>query len=183
MTSDDRGAGSAIGLRLALVGSHQKKLRGMPRRLRAISAWADRFEGWFPPHDAFYVDGRGSLCWYAKMPAYYELEHSTRARSACAQSLLRAASSVAASTPSDEFTVGAMIYAPTIRSSEVFAYATPLPLLGLQISDLSLAAEWSLEVPPGLQEHGRIVVFDEDDPDERWETEMWWYISDRQANS
>ena len=154
-----------------------RKLRGVPRRLRALDIWATRFDGWFPAPDGFHVDGRGNLCWYSKLAISKELDGPRKVRAACARTLLRAGAALAASMPSDGFAVGAMIYAPRVFSSEVFAYASPLALLGQPISDRSLAIEWSIDLPVGMEEHGRLMVFEEEDPEHKWETEMWWYLA------
>ncbi|MGB3125254.1 MAG: DUF3916 domain-containing protein [Pseudomonas sp.] len=164
-----------------------KKLRNIPRRLRALTRWADSFEGCFyeelPSHPD-YVNER--------IPVIENLVEGKQTTpeilAHCAQQLIRVAGYLAEARPDDtsECWILAAIQVPDMFSSRVCVYTDKNRYLGhtqpfdyenfrqTRITDRSLASEWSLNIPPGLQEVGFHFTH-EDDEGETYESEHWYF--------
>jgi len=170
--------------RLALS---DKKLRNIPRRLRAISRWADRFEGCFF-EELPLQRGFENL----KIPVIETLVEGKQTTPAiqahCAQQLINVANHLIQARPDDapECWVVAAIQVPDMFSSEVCVYTDKRRYLGstqpfeyeqfrqTRITGRSLANEWSLIIPPGLNEVGFHFIH-EDDEGELFESEHWYF--------
>lgn len=132
-----------------------KKLRNIPRRLKALSRWADSFEGCFYselPLEHGYEN--------AKIPVIESLVEGKQTTpeilAHCAQQLIRAAGYLVAARPDDspECWVVASIIIPDMFSSEVCVYTDRSRYLGstqpfdyeqfrqIRIIGRSLASEW-----------------------------------------
>jgi hypothetical protein len=164
-----------------------KKLRNIPRRLRALTRWADSFEG------SFYSElplQRGFV--NEKIPVIESLVEGRQTTpeilAHCAQQLINAAGHLVKARPDDtpQCWVVACIIIPDMFSSEICVYTDERRYLGstqpfdyenfrqTRITDRSLASEWSLNIPPGLQEVGFHLTH-EDDEGETYESEHWYF--------
>ncbi|MRJ22518.1 DUF3916 domain-containing protein [Pseudomonas haemolytica] len=164
-----------------------KKLRNIPRRLKALSRWADSFEGCFYselPLEHGYEN--------AKIPVIESLVEGKQTTpeilAHCAQQLIRAAGYLVAARPDDspECWVVASIIIPDMFSSEVCVYTDRSRYLGstqpfdyeqfrqIRIIGRSLASEWGLVVPPGFHEVGFHFVR-EDEEGNTYESEHWYF--------
>lgn len=170
--------------RLALS---DKKLRNIPRRLRAISRWADSFEGWFL--EDFPVRRGFENFKIPVIETLVEGKQTTPAIQAhCAQQLINAAAHLIQARPDDtpECWVVAGILVPDMFSSEVCVYIDKSRYLGstqpfeydyfrqTRITGRSLANEWGLILPPGLHEVGFHFIH-EDEGGEQFESEHWYF--------
>ncbi|WP_259740719.1 DUF3916 domain-containing protein [Pseudomonas poae] len=144
-----------------------KKLRNIPRHLRALTRWADSYEGCFYealPSPPDYVN--------LKTPVIENLVegHQTTPEilAHCTQQLIKVAGHLieARSDDAPECWIVACIMVPDIFSSRVCVYTDKARYLGhtqpfdyeyfrqTRIRDRSLAREWGLVVPSGLHEVG-----------------------------
>lgn len=164
-----------------------KKLRNIPRRLRALTRWADSFEGSF--YEELSLE-RGYV--NEKIPVIESLVEGKQTTQEilahCAQQLIRAAGYLIEARPVDtpECWVVASIIVPDMFSSEVCVYADKSRYLGstqpfdyeqfrqTRIIGRSLAREWGLAVPPGLHEVGFHFIY-EDEDGEIFESEHWYF--------
>ncbi|WLH89502.1 DUF3916 domain-containing protein [Pseudomonas sp. FP453] len=164
-----------------------KKLRNIPRRLRALTRWADSFEGSFYselPLDRGFEN--------EKIPVIESLVEGKQTTpeilAHCAQQLIRAAGYLLEARPDEapECWVVANIMIPDMFSSEVCVYTDESRYLGAtqpfeyehfrqtRIIGRSLASEWGLTVPPGLHEVGFHFVYVDEDG-ETYESEHWYF--------
>ena len=164
-----------------------KKLRNIPRRLKALTRWADSFEG------SFYAElplKRGFE--NEKIPVIESLVEGKQTTpeilAHCAQQLIRAAGYLLEARPIDapECWIVANIIIPDMFSSEVCVYTDKSRFLGstqpfdyeqfrqTRITGRSLASEWGLTVPPGLHEVGFHFMHEDEDGD-IFESEHWYY--------
>lgn len=166
--------------RLALSN---KKVRNIPRRLRALAAWAADFEGYFP---AVLTEEEKYCNW--KIPIHMSMVQGKQATAdlqrQCAQHLINAAQHLRLSRPDAaiDCRVVATICLPDMFSSEICIY-TDLEYHRSHISSedgeyvetgRSLAEEWALVLPPGMGERGvRYTV--EDCDGETYEEERWYF--------
>lgn len=145
----------------------QKKLRGIPRRLRTLAKWPGSFEGVFPsslsPADGFMN---------YKLPVHESLVDGKCAtaaqRLAAAQSLVDACAHLIAAKPpsATKFRVVATICLPKMFPSEVCVYSDEryfqeMVQIGQsrhgatrRIEGRSLANEWGLVMPATIREFG-----------------------------
>jgi uncharacterized protein DUF3916 len=172
--------------RIALT---EKKLRGVPRRLRALAKWPRLFEGAFP--DGLVL---GDRFVNYKLPVHEALVDGKQAtsdqRRAAAQALVDACAILMRAKPKSavEFRVVATICLPQMFPSEVCiysdeAYFQEMVRIGQsrhgvtkRIVGRSLASEWGLSVPEGMVEFG--LAFDNlgaSDQDDRRAGEYWFY--------
>ncbi|MGY4639557.1 DUF3916 domain-containing protein [Pseudomonas sp. TE24901] len=164
-----------------------KKLRNIPRHLRALTRWADNFEGCFyeelPPRPDFVN---------IRIPVIENLVEGKQTTSEilahCAQQLIIVAGHLleARSDNDPECWVVACIMVPNMFSSRVCVYTDKARHLGhtqpfnydyfrqTRITGRSLASEWRLTVPPGLHEVGFHFVH-EDEKGNVFESEHWYF--------
>lgn len=164
-----------------------KKVRGIPRRLRALRTWADGFTGYFPAD----VTSEERYLNY-KIPVLMNLvqgkQAKRRVRAECAQILVDACDRLIKAKPESAkgFRVVATISLPDMFSSEVCIYTDeayfqskiqPVTNANGQTKLLhgrSLAREWSLTLPDGFKELGVSHNYQGDgDPDDRYIGEVW----------
>ncbi len=166
--------------RLALT---DKKIRNIPRRLRALDAWAADFEGYFP--EALTEEEKYSN-W--KIPIHMSMVEGKQAtadlKRHCAQQLICAAQHLRMSRPEHaiECRVVAAVLLPSMFSSEICIYTDMkyhrghIPSADSQYVEQgrSLAEEWGLVLPPGMEERGlRYTV--EDCDGQTYEEERWFF--------
>jgi hypothetical protein len=165
----------------------EKKLRNIPRRLRALARWATEYDGFFPDHESF---RRGY--YNDKIPVHESLVEGKQAslaiRSECAQQLINAAHNLLQARPKDTINcrIVASIFTPDMFSSEICIYADMSRYRGhllpfdyehfcqTRITNKSLAADWGLTVPDGMNEVGFHFVH-EDEDGQRFESEHWYF--------
>lgn len=166
--------------RLALSN---KKVRNIPRRLRALAAWAADFEGYFPPE----LTQEEKYCNW-KIPIHMSMVEGKQAtpelRRACAQHLINAVEHLRKSRPPHaiDCRVVAAICLPSMFSSEICIYTDleyhrgHIPYEGSDCIDTSesLAREWGLILPASMKERGlRYTV--EDWEGKPYEGERWYF--------
>lgn len=170
--------------RLALTN---KRVRGIPRRLRSLARWAESWTGEFPsklnPNDRY---------WNTKIPVLLTLiqgkQASIQNQSFCAQQLIKAAHKIYLSKPdaSEAFRVTCCISLPDMFSSEICIFTSEeyfgehtnsgRSCFGMlaRIQDKSLAKLWDLEIPKGFSEIG-IQRTGEDEDGNPYISEHWYF--------
>jgi len=164
-----------------------KKVRGIPRRLRAIKIWAESLAGKYPlnlsPEDRY---------WNLKIPALLTLvqgkQTSVKIQSICAQQLINAAHRIYLAKPntSVKSRVTCCVVLPDMFASEICIY-TSEEYFKEQVSDgpsrfgvlervqgKSLAQMWGLEIPTGFSEIG-VSRTDENDDGISFVSEHWYF--------
>lgn len=166
----------------------EKKLRDAPRRLRNLQQWAGSFSGAFPSPEAL---GNEARYWNYKIPTRADLIEgpaSTREiQRACAQSLITACTNLIQSRPVSQAAVRVTccIAWPDMFASEICLYldedyfqghvATTADGQVTAITSRSLADEWQLVLPEGVQERGVQVSIPPTEHDGGLEQEYWFY--------
>lgn len=166
--------------RLALS---DKKIRNIPRRLKALAAWASDFEGYFP--DELTLEDK--YCNW-KIPVLTTLVEGKQAtnpiRKECAQQLINAAGHLHLARPANTIScrVVANIVLPNMFSSEICIY-TNLDYHRSHVSPVSsencirgksLAEEWGLVLPEWMAERGTRCSGTDSDG-EPYEVEQWYF--------
>lgn len=166
-----------------------KKVRGVPRRMRALKRWAEGFEGYFPEGLT-----EGHMYHNYKVAVHESLvegkQATADARRQAAQSLIDACAHLIAAKPAsaDPFRVLATICLPDMFSSEVCIYSdrdyyhskiSPAPSKNgtcTPITDRKLSEEWGLNLPAGIGEYGLALDFrGHEDPDYWYVGEVWYF--------
>ncbi|RPD97562.1 DUF3916 domain-containing protein [Candidatus Pantoea deserta] len=165
-----------------------KKLRGIPRRLRSLKKWSESYISNFPTiADEDYSYGY----WNVKIPVHFSLvqgkQTSRNIQSYCAQMLINAAYDLYQSKPADkdEIRVTCSIVLPDMFSSELCLFTSeeyfnmhtqPGNNIFGQLSLLhgrSLVKDFNLELPKGFAESG-ILRACENDEGEIYLSEHWY---------
>lgn len=164
-----------------------KKLRGAPRRLRAISNWAESFKEHFPKS----YSGEEKY-WNLKIPVDRRLvegkQTSIDIQRHCAQSLINAAYAIfqGKNKNSIKARVTCVVVLPEMFSSELCIYNSEEYFIEHTeagsgrfgtlevIKTRSLAASWGLIIPEGFYEHG-VLRTDEDEDGRPWVSEQWYF--------
>lgn len=164
--------------RLALSN---KKIRNIPRRLKALATWASNFKGYFP--DDLTLEDKYCNWKIPVLTTLVEGKQATDAiRKECAQQMINAAGHLlqARTAEAIDSRIVANICIPDMFSSEICIY-TQLDYHRCHIPpahdesciiDKSLAAEWGLVLPKGMKERG-ISFSVEDDDGEIFVLERW----------
>jgi hypothetical protein len=166
--------------RLALSN---KKIRNIPRRLKALAAWACRFEGYFP-YDLSLAQKYSN--W--KIPVVTTLVEGKQAtpaiRKECAQQMINAAHRMLQARPENtiDCRVVAAICLPDMFSSEICIYTDleyhrgQIPSLDSEHcrTDKSLAAEWGLTLADKVKERGLRYTYKDTDG-RPYEIERWYF--------
>lgn len=170
-----------------------EKVRGIPRRLRALKRWAEGFSGWFPED----LDVAERYCNW-KIPVIRNLvegRHVKRQNQIeCAQRLIDAVGYFMAAKPESakEFRVTCSICLPEMFASEICIYLQEeyfqshttdgVDHCGTttreRIKGRSLAKEWGLILPEGASELGVAVDYrkeEDDDSSVDWSGEDWYF--------
>jgi len=154
-----------------------KKLRNIPRHLRALEYWASTFEGEFHPRPGM------KRYWNWKIPVINSLVQGPQARvevrALCVQQLLEAARHLAEAADRSHgyYRVACLLVWPWLHQSEVTIFYDRdyyLSFLGQHnaLAPLRLSATLALALPDGFIEHGHPVIGDEG------ETQHWWCIGE-----
>lgn len=162
-----------------------KKVRGVSRRLRALHKWADSFAGWFPEE----LDPTDKYCNW-KIPVLSSLVEGKQAerpiQAECAQQLVNACAHLMLAKPHSlsNYRVTCSITLPDMFSSEVCIYTDQDYYQGhvkegvyeygtiTRIRERSLASEWALNLPAGVEELGVYLNFSSAEDD-------WTLVGDR----
>jgi hypothetical protein len=146
-----------------------RKLRGIPRRLRSLRIWSDSFANNYPTDNQL---DPGDSYWNYKIPVELNLvegRHSTlEIKRACAQELINACSHLISAKPkSNGFSrVTCVICIPDMFTSELCIYLDQeyfeSHTIGHKneygearvIQGRSLASEWNLTLPSDMGERG-----------------------------
>jgi hypothetical protein len=154
--------------------SGTKKLRGIPRRLRALEKWSTQFQGCYYPRTA-----AEKYCHW-KIPVLSSLvnppQTTVEIQAQCIHYLLQAADFLAKSHPqneSDYYRVACLITLPYLFSSEVTIFYDPQYYWGFfgdkhELAPRKLSEEFGLTIPDGFVERGCIVEHIEDGFCEEW---------------
>lgn len=169
-----------------------KKLRGIPRRLRALTRWTKSLSGYFP--SALTAEEK---YWYYKIPVHRNLvegkQTSKSIQAFCAQQLIDAAHHIYKAKPQDtEYSrVTCVISLPCMFTSELCIYTSEeyfnehtVAQIGRfgkieKIQGKSLAQEFGLVLPEGFNELG-VLRTDEDDDGNPCISEQWYFGEVRQ---
>lgn len=152
-----------------------KKLRGIPRRMRALEKWAHDFSGYVRPRS-----GELERYFNWKMPVHFALvqgrQTSLEIQSRCAAALLKAASCLSDASPgisNGYYRVACLITWPWLHQSEVTIFYDKdyyESFLGKAntLSPRRISEKLSLSVPAHFLEHGHDVTQPEDTVSVEW---------------
>lgn len=165
-----------------------KKLRGMPRRLRSLKRWSESYASKFPEINS---EDYSYGYWNVKIPVHFSLvqgkQTSRDIQSYCAQALINAAYEIHQAKPANknDIRVTCSIVLPDMFSSELCLFTSEeyfdmhtspgVNVFG-QLSllrDRSLIREWGLKLPRGFSELGILRVC-ENDEGELYHSEHWY---------
>ena len=166
--------------RLALSN---KKIRNVPRRLKALATWASDFKGYYPND----LTQEGKYCHW-KIPVITTLVEGKQATDAirreCAQQLINVAGHLTLARPAEANSsrIVTSIVLPDMFSSEICIYTnldyhrSHIPPANSEccIDNRSLADEWGLELAEGMKERG-IRCSVEIDDDQFYQFEQWYF--------
>lgn len=171
--------------RLALTN---KKVRGIPRRLRALQKWSVSFSGWFPDK----LDPSNRYCNW-KIPVLSSLvegKQATRSTQVeCAQQLVNACAHLISAKPPSlpNYRVTCSIFLPNMFDSQVCIYMDEDYYQGhitegtyeygtiTRLTEKSLAKNWGLTLPPHVKELGVYLNFDSSEDDWSLVGERWFF--------
>ncbi|WP_436892486.1 DUF3916 domain-containing protein [Siccibacter turicensis] len=172
-----------------LCRDNRTKVRNIPRRIKSLNRWADTFRN--PERAAFSQD---EYYFNYKIPVEINLiqgKHSKqKTKAACAQALINACSYLINATSASINTprITAVICLPDMFTSEVCLFRSEDYFQGfitegrsengssVLLKERSLAREWGLSLPDGVQELGiTLDYYGGDDPDEWFSGERWYY--------
>ncbi|WP_256572898.1 MULTISPECIES: DUF3916 domain-containing protein [unclassified Pseudomonas] len=159
---------------LRQIALSDRKLRGIPRRLRALERWAAKFNGRFYPH--IHKSERYA---HWKIPVINSLVQGPHAhievQAFCIQQLLEAAAhlSRAADRSQGYYRVACLLVWPFVHQSEVTVFYDRdyyLSFLGQHntLAPLRLSDRLALNVPESFIEHGHDVTQSDDEVDVHW---------------
>ncbi|HYW57397.1 MAG TPA: DUF3916 domain-containing protein [Polaromonas sp.] len=159
----------------------QKRLRGVPRHLRALDRWAESFKDGFP--DLRPTVQRGERYYNWKLPVHASLvqgKHApTAQRAKCAELMLKACAYLMAAKPEQwkKVRVTAVITQPDMFCSELCLYIDEAYFqshVNAAPAEGRLSARWQLQIPANMQEVG-IAFTVEGDDGEMFPVEHWYF--------
>ncbi|MBP2844933.1 DUF3916 domain-containing protein [Dickeya oryzae] len=172
-----------------LCRDNRTKVRNIPRRIRSLNRWAETFHN---PERADFAEDQHY--WNYKIPVEINLiqgKHSKQeTKAACAQAMINACYNLMIATAGCDGIprITSVICLPDMFTSEVCLFRSEEYFQSfitegrsengssVLIRERSLAQEWGLILPDGVQELG--ITFDYyggDDPDEWFSGERWYY--------
>lgn len=175
------------------VHQRQKKLRGMPRRMRSLRKWPEQCSGYFPERDEF---AESPQYWNWKIPTHCGLlegkytNHGIQRESA--QILINACAAMIAAKPewAASYRVTCVVCLPDMFTSEICIYVqeayfqshtAPTRNSG-GFSDVitgrSLAQEWGLLIPQGMGELGVALDYRGYEDKDNWFIGERWYFGE-----
>ncbi len=169
----------------------QKKLRGIPRRIRAIQKWPSMFCEKFPTPQEIET---GWGYWNYKIPVHrgmVEGKYATEAtKRECAQALINACGNLIEAKPewASHYRVTCSICIPDMFTSELCVYLNEDYYQGHvgnssnehgyqeRIANRSLSSEMELVLPKGVQEIGVLWSYNaSEDIEDHYISEHWVY--------
>lgn len=165
-----------------------KKLRGIPRRLRSLQKWSESYVAEFPDLSS---EDYSYGFWNYKIPVHFSLvqgrQTSRNIQTYCAQMLINAACDIYHSKPvgKDDIRVTCCIVLPDMFASELCLFVSEEyfnmhtqpgnSIFGqlILLQGRSLVKEWNLELPMGFSELGVLRVC-ENDEGELYQSEHWY---------
>ncbi|HEJ7947452.1 TPA: DUF3916 domain-containing protein [Serratia liquefaciens] len=168
---------------------YRSKIRNIPRRIKSLNRWAEFFHN---PERAVFSEEQ--YYWNYKIPVEINIvqgkysKQNTKAE--CAQAMINACSNLMLSTADCDGTprVTAVICLPDMFTSEVCLFRSEEYFQSfiaegcsensslVLLRERSLAKEWGLILPDGVQELGiTLDYYGGDDPDEWFSGERWYY--------
>jgi hypothetical protein len=165
-----------------------KKLRGIPRRLRSLEKWSQSYQGRFPDIQG---DDYSYGYWNVKIPVHLALVQGTRTnksiQSFCAQALINATHDIYQAKGFDQENIRTTccIVLPDMFSSEICIFTSEEYFKEhtqeghsrfgqiKRLNSRSLVEEWNLKLPDGFSELG-LLVASENDEGEVYYTEHWY---------
>ncbi|MEM9245175.1 MAG: DUF3916 domain-containing protein [Cyanobacteria bacterium P01_F01_bin.153] len=164
-----------------------KKLRGIPRRLRSLRKWSESFAGQFP-----YDPSPSELYWNIKIPVHIYLvegRYSTGdTRRQCAQQMIDACTRIKqAKPPQSKTRVTCLIAVPDMFTSEICLYFDEEYFQSFlkegegkygkseRILDRSLSQELGLTIPADFHEVGMSIYC----PSGYFKHRTWGYTRER----
>lgn len=172
-----------------LCRDNRTKVRNIPRRIRSLNRWAETFHN---PERADFAEDQHY--WNYKIPVEINLiqgKYSKKeTKAACAQAMINACYNLMLATAGCDGIprITTVICLPDMFTSEVCLFRSEEYFQSfitegrsengssVLIRERSLAKEWGLILPDGVQELG--ITFDYyggDDPDEWFSGERWYY--------
>lgn len=158
------------------IATTAKKLRGIPRRLRALERWADGFAGFVQPRSA--EDERFRNCKIPVHIALVEGRHThRRIQAQCVAAMLRAAEHLARAAGTERrsyYRVACLFNWPRLHDSEVTVFFDETCYAGFMrgrnaLAPRSLTAALGVALPAGFIECGSDITQPEDtQPVELW---------------
>lgn len=168
---------------------YRTKIRNIPRRIKGLQSWSETF------HDPARADfSEDRHYWNYKIPVEINLvegKHSNKKIKAdCAQALINACANLMLATANcdDSPRITAVICLPDMFTSEICLYHSDEYFQGfvsegssdngssIILKERSLAKEWGLILPAGVQELGVAIEYHGgDNPDEWFTGERWHY--------
>lgn len=172
-----------------LCRDNRTKIRNIPRRIKALNRWAETFHN--PVRALFSED---ELYWNYKIPVDKNLvegKHSNqKTKAECAQALINACSNLMCAIADYENSprITTVICLPDLFTSEVCLFRSEEYFQSfiseghsensssVILREHSLAKEWGLILPDGVQELGiTLDYYGGNDPDEWFSGERWYY--------
>lgn len=156
------------------------KLRGIPRRMRALEKWAQGFQGHVRPRS-----DQQELFWNWKIPVHTALVQGPQTnpdiQARCVAQLLKAAAGLSEASRGNThgyYRVACLITWPWLHQSEVTIFYDKDYYEGLlgqsnTLAPRRLSEQLALTVPPHFREHGHDVT----QPDDSVPVE-WWCIGE-----
>jgi hypothetical protein len=154
----------------------RKKLRGIPRRLRALDRWADGFAGFVRPPSS-----EGERFCNVRIPVHIALvegrQTSRRVQAQCVAAMLRAADHLARAAGAGRpgyYRVACLFTWPRLHDSEIALFYDAAEYAGFmsdrnELAPRSLAGSLGLTLPAGFVESGCDIT----QPDDRRTIELW----------
>jgi Protein of unknown function (DUF3916) len=158
------------------IATTRKKLRGIPRRLRALDRWADSFAGMVRPRS-----DQGERFCNARIPVHIALvegrQTNRRIQAQCVAAMLRAAthlSHAAGAVRPDYYRVACLFNWPRLHDSEVTLFYDAGYFAGFMrehnaLAPRSLTGSLGLAIPDGFVECGCDIT----QPDDAETVELW----------
>ncbi|WP_047643013.1 DUF3916 domain-containing protein [Dickeya fangzhongdai] len=172
-----------------LCRDNRTKVRNIPRRIKSLNRWAETFHN--PDRAVFSEDQH---YWNYKIPVEINLiqgKHSKqKTKAECAQAMINACYNLMLATADcdDIPRITTVICLPDMFTSEVCLFRSEEYFQSfitegrsengssVLLRERSLAREWGLILPDGVQELGiTLNYYGGDDPDEWFSGERWYY--------
>lgn len=169
----------------------EKKLRGIPRRLRSLESWSESFREHFPPKAEVFANGK---YWNFKVPTDWAMlegkQSTTDMKRQAAQHLVNACGYLIAKKPdwARQIRVTCLVALPDMFTSKLCIYldedyyrskveaASNEHGRQTPIEGRSLVSHWSLSLPKGVGERGVLLRYNTSpNMEDHYVSEHWMY--------